>query len=217
MSSVFLRIEKINDTACTQRKFEMSSSAIALVIDRYCFSHRLITRFLENLTDEQLQWQLNPATHSIAFHAWHLARWADHLQAAFPGMTPELGRLLGPGKQHWYRDSIAAQWGFDDTQLGFDSTGMHMEDAAATSLIFPAKDELLRYVIHAFELVDNVVRQIDEIQFEAAEQPQPLTEGIWEQGSVGRVIIAYHVHDNRHLGMMECLLGLQSGRGTATQ
>lgn len=194
----------------------MSNSASALVLERYCFTHRLIIRFLENLTDEQFHWQQNAATHSIAFHAWHLARWADHLQAAFSGMTPELARILGPGQQHWYSDSLAARWKFDESILGFDSTGMYMEDAAATSLSFPVKDELLAYVIRAFDLADHAVEQIDEVQFAASEQPQPLTEGIWEQGTVGRVIIAHHAHENRHLGMMESLLGLQGSAGTAT-
>lgn len=62
----------------------------ALITTSYCHTHRLIFSFLQKLSDDQLHWRSAPVTHSIAFHAWHVTRWADHLQAAIPGMTPEL-------------------------------------------------------------------------------------------------------------------------------
>jgi hypothetical protein len=93
---------------------------------------------------------------------------------------------------------------------------MEMADAVATGLKFPPKDDLLDYVERSFALVAQAVSVIDEAQFNSAEQLQPLTEGVWGENTVGDAILEHVVHGNRHLGMMECLLGLQGIPGTAT-
>lgn len=195
----------------------MTETPAAMVVNAYCAVHQRVLAFVNKLTDEQLYWQLTPHTHSIAWHTWHVARWADHLQAAFSGMTPELGRRLGPGAQIWYAEQIATQWGFRSGELGFDDTGMGMADTYATSLPFPARVELLDYISRVFDRVQQAARQIDEEQFSAVEQPQALTEGIWGENTVGAAVLSHTTHAYRHLGMMECLLGLQGQRGTATQ
>jgi hypothetical protein len=68
----------------------------------------------------------------------------------------------------------------------------------------------------AFAAAEDAIRAIDEEQFLAAEQPQPLTEGIWGEGVVGGAILSHMIHENRHLGAVESLYGLQVGSGTAT-
>jgi hypothetical protein len=188
-----------------------------LVISSYCQSHQRILTFLQKLSDEQLCWQLNSESLAIAWHGWHVARWADYFQASVPGMTPELSQLLGEDVQLWRREQIAQQWGFDSTQLGYAETGMSMPDAVATTLPFPPKIVLLDYIERAFALAEKAVQQIDETQFQSIEQPQPLTEGIYAEGTVGSAIMAHVTHINRHLGMMECLLGLQGTSGTSTR
>jgi len=188
-----------------------------MVIEAYCEAHQRLLAFVQQLSDEQLFWQLTPDSHSIAFHIWHVARWADHLQAAFSGMTPELGRRLGPGKQIWHEEGIAARWGFRSAELGFAETGMVMADAYATTLPFPSCSELLDYVSRVFERAEQAARQIDDEQFQTPEQPQDMTEGIFGASTVGDAVMSHTTHANRHLGMMECLLGLQGQRGTATQ
>jgi DinB family protein len=193
-----------------------SPSPVMDVIQLYWFGHKRILTYLQKMTDEQLHWRPVGGNLSIAWHAWHLARWADYLQACMPGMTPELGRRLAPGKQIWHTEGLAGRWEFDATQLGFGETGMEMPDDVALRLPFPAKTELLDYVERAFAAADSAVKAIDEEQFQSAEQPQPMTEGIWEPGTIGNVVLTYIVHDYRHLGNMECLLGLQGQPGTAT-
>jgi hypothetical protein len=187
-----------------------------LIIDAYCNTHRLIESFLGKLSDAQLHWRHAPEAHSIAFHAWHVTRWADHFQAAVPGMTPELGRVLGAGSQIWYAEGIVARWGMEPVG-SYDQTGMHMPDDAAVALRFPEKAEFIGYVSRVFVLAERAVRAIDEQQFASPEQPQPMTEGIWGGGTVGAAVMSHVTHANRHLGMMECLLGLQVRSGTATQ
>jgi hypothetical protein len=195
----------------------MPDSPAAVVINTYCQTHNLILKYLQKLTNEQLQCRPTSISHSIAFEAWHLARWADHLQASIPGMTPELSHRLGTGVQLWEAEGLANRWGFASADLGYAETGMEMSDEAAFRLTFPAKDELLSYVERVFALAERAVHAIDEQQFQAAEQPQALTEGVWGESTVGDAVMEHVTHDNRHLGMMECLLGLQGQRGTATE
>lgn len=92
-----------------------------------------------------------------------------------------------------------------------------MPDAVATRLNLPRKDALLTYVGRVFDLAERAASAIDEQQLNSAEQPQPMTEGIYGGGTVGDALMSHVTHASRHLGMMECLLGLQGQRGTATQ
>jgi hypothetical protein len=194
----------------------MFPSPAALTIATYRLTHRRILDLAERLTEAQLGWQAVPGSQTIAFHLWHITRWADYFQATVPGMTPELGQRLGPGQQIWEAEGLAAHWGFEPAQLGYAATGMRMPGDVATGLAFPPKAELLRYLQQALAAAGRAVDAIDDQQFAAAEQPQPLTEGIWGESTVGDAILSHIVHENRHLGAIEGLLGLQTGSGTAT-
>jgi hypothetical protein len=95
---------------------------------------------------------------------------------------------------------------------------MYMNEAIAAELNFPPKTVLLEYIRQAFAAAENAVRAVDETQFMLEEQPQPITEGIWGPGgTVGDAILGHMVHDYRHFGMMEYLLGLQTGSGSASR
>jgi hypothetical protein len=194
----------------------MFLSPASLVTRRYCQNHAVILRFLNRLTDAQLHWQLDGGNNPIAWHAWHLARWADYTQAALPGMRPELARL-GSAVQVWHSEGLAARWGFAPDQLGFAETGMDMPDSVALTLPFPPKNQLLGYLTRAFSLADHRVASLTDAEIQSAEQPQPLTEGIFGGGTIGSALLEHVIHDYRHLGMMEALLGMQGQPGTATR
>jgi hypothetical protein len=195
----------------------MTVSPTTLAINELNRTHRLFLSFLQKCSDAELHYKLASGSHSIAWHAWHTARWADFVQASLSGMTPELGRRLGAGVQIWYKDDLANRWGFKAEELGFDQTGMEMSDEAAQVLVFPAKAVLLDYVERVFAAMADRLKQLDDEQFIAPEQIQPMTEAIWAEGAVGKVVVEHISHANRHLGMMECLLGLQGKPGTATK
>jgi hypothetical protein len=195
----------------------MTISPTTLVINELNRTHRLFLSFLQKLSDEELHHNLSTGSHSIAWHAWHTARWADFVQASLPGMTSELGHRLGASVQIWDKDDLATRWGFHTAELGFDETGMLMSDVAAEALVFPPKEDLLDYVQRAFAAIAESLKQLDDQQFVSAEQIQPMTEAIWAEGAVGSIILQHISHANRHLGMIECLLGLQGKPGTATK
>jgi hypothetical protein len=195
----------------------MMKDSCAMVLENYCQVHRDVLAFTEKLSEEKMTWQATPKSLSIAFFLWHLARWADHLQAAIPGMTPELSRRLPPGQQLWETGNYSANWGFDAGITGYSETGMGMEMSEAARLVFPSKEALIAYVRQVFDAAEKAVYAIDEGQFLSHEQPQGMTEGIRsEGGTVGSAVMGHLVHASRHLGMMECLLGLQIDSGTAT-
>jgi hypothetical protein len=193
----------------------LNTSPARLIIDAYCLCHRNMLAYLQKLTEAQLRWQPD-GSNCIAWHAWHVARWADYFQASVPGMTAELTRRLGNGVQIWHTEKLAALWGFDSARLGYAETGMQMPDDVALALPFPPKAELLAYMENAFAAAERAVNAIDDEQLVSAEQPQPLTEGIWGGRTVADAVLAHIRHDNRHLGMMECLLGLQGQHGSST-
>ncbi len=196
--------------------FSMNDTASTLVIFHYCHSHERILAFLETLSDRELRWRLNATTHSIAFHAWHIARWADYFQACVPAMTAELSKRLPPGEEIWLKEGLSKQWQFSSAQLGYADTGMQMPDEAAMDLPFPAKPILLDYIRMAFAAAEGAARAIDDEQLLSAEQPQPKTEGVWGEATVGDAVMTHIIHDSRHRGMIECLLGLQGRPGTST-
>jgi hypothetical protein len=194
----------------------MADSGAEMVVEAYCKTNRTMLAFLQKRSDEELRWSMDSGN-PIAWHAWHVARWGDNLQAAVPGMTPVLGQRLGSGVQIWYSQGIAEKWGFTGSDLGYDQTGMDMSDEAARQLVFPVRTILLDYIKQVFAAAERAVSAIDAEQFVSREQPQPMTEGIWGDSTVGAAVLSHVTHTSRHLGMMEALLGLQGQRGTATQ
>jgi hypothetical protein len=188
---------------------------MALLYRSYRTTHERILHLVATLTDAQVTWQPSPTTPSIAFHLWHLARWADHLQTAVPGMHGVLRQRLGTRHQIWETEQLARHWQLADAARGLYDTGMGM--APTTAVDLPAKPMLLTYVQRAFAAAEQALEAIDDALFSESEQPQALTDGLrGADATIGGAIISHLVHENRHLGMIECLVGLQGQAGTAT-
>lgn len=174
-------------------------------------SHEAVLRLVEDLSDEQLRERSSPVSPSIAFHVWHVARWADLLQSRIPAMTVELGKKLGEGEQMWDSEGIAEHWGLAGFDLGGEATGMGMGDDVSAALPLPNRERLLDYARRAFGAANRAVEAADE-------------EGLREscidlygrETSVGAAIVGHLAHVNRHLGMIEALRGVHGLRGTAT-
>ena len=194
----------------------MTASFATVIKREYMTTHRRILEVSTVMSNEQLHWRGSPNSHTSAFHLWHVARWADVLQASIPGMTPTLTNRLGAGNQVWDAEGLAGRWGFDRPEFGYAATGMGMSDDLARAVAFPEKAAMLAYFQAVLAAIERTLTAIDDDQFAAAEQWQPMTDGIWSEGTVGNAILAHVLHANRHLGAMECLFGQQTGAGTAT-
>ena len=173
-------------------------------------THDAVVRIVDELTEDQMM--IGSATSpTIAFHVWHVARWADLLQARIPGMTTELRRHLGEGEQIWEIEQLVERCSLAAFDLGGDATGMGMADEVSAALRLPAKDPLLDYARRAFEAANRAVEAADE------EQLREDCEDLYgRQTSVGGAVLSHLAHVNRHLGMIEALRGVRGLHGTAT-
>jgi hypothetical protein len=149
-----------------------------------------------DLSDEQLAWRPTPRAHSIGFTLWHTARADDNVQADLTGSTLE-----------WESGDYARRWGHPERGVG---TGW--DDERAASLPLPPKHALLDYATRVFGRVDAAVRSVDEDGFDRAIR----SRFMGGDSTAGEVVLVCMSHDNRHLGEIEYIKGLQGMKGTAT-
>lgn len=174
--------------------------------------HSIVLALAEDLSDEQLSWKPQGYSTSIGFHLWHLARESDYLRAAILFHNPQFVPVFGDGKEIWEKESLAQKWGFPEGL--HETVGTGLSDEVAAALPIPRKDELLGYLRGAYEAVERLIEQLDTAY--------PIFEQV--DGELRRKIemirlnlLVFLSHDCRHLGMMECLKGLQTGFGSATE
>lgn len=168
---------------------------------RFHLGHRRLLKTVEGLTEEHFVWKATPTAHSIAFNVWHLARWADYLQATIPSMAPSLRVKLGPGHEIWAAERLAEKWRLEHRQLGWNETGLRMDDEAAASLKLPAKEEVLDYLHRAFTAAERAVDTVDD------SEAQIMYRMPYETNArpVGSFIVSFAIHDDFHRGQIAAL------------
>jgi hypothetical protein len=197
--------EDVIPTVGHDRSKTMDDQIMHSIAEYYRTRHALVLKVVDGLDDQQMVWSPNGTTPCIGFHVWHLARWADYAQAM----------IAGTGVQIWEVEGLAAQWGFANANLGFAETGLGMHDDVVASLQFPGKEALRDYARRAFAKADQAVGAIGDDEFHRRVRDPHRVEG--EELAVGDAVLNWLVHDSRHLGMIECLLGVQGFHGTATR
>jgi DinB superfamily len=190
----------------------MPTPALYDVLHSFRDIHEVVLNLADDLNDEQLNWKPDGYSTSIGFHLWHLARESDYLKAAilhhYPGFSPK----FGDGKEIWEKESLAQKWGFPEGLHQTVGTGLS-EEVAAT-LPIPKKDKLLSYLRSSYEAIECFIEQLDT-QYPNFENVE---EELKKQIEMIRLnLLVFLSHDCRHLGMMECLKGLQTGFGSATE
>lgn len=169
------------------------------VKQRYRLGHRRVLTALEDLTEDQMQWRPAPMAHSVVWNAWHLARWADYLQAKIPTMTQRLQTALRPRHEIWYAKDLARKWALAPATLGWGEMGTDMDDGVAAALRFPEKEIVVGYLVSAFEEAEGAVESIADNEFGI------MASGIgpWEsERAIGIYVVGLHAHDERHLGQI---------------
>jgi hypothetical protein len=182
---------------------KMTNRIMAELSGRYRVNHENLLELVEGLTYEQIVWTPNQTSPSIGFHIWHLARWADYLQ--------EL--INGRGSQLWDVENLAIRWNMEAKNLGYAQTGLEMDEQTAASLRMPEKHALLDYARRAFVAAYDAVAKIRDDEFFRVYEC--LHGENWHDGQIGPIVLTWMTHDNRHLGMIECLAGLQGQAGSA--
>jgi hypothetical protein len=107
---------------------------------------------------------------------------------------------------------LAQKWGFPESLHQTVGTGLR-DDIAAT-LPIPKKDELLRYLRKSYDAIESFVETLDTKYPDFENVDEDLRKKI---EMIRLNLLVFLSHDCRHLGMMECLKGLQTGFGSATE
>lgn len=190
----------------------MTTSALYDVLYSFKDIHKVVLNLADDLDDGQLNWKPEGYSTSIGFHLWHLARESDYLKAAILHHTPQFVPEFGDGKEIWEKEALAQRWGFPE---GLHQTvGTGLSDESAATLPIPAKDELLAYLRNSYEAIECFIEQLDTKYPDFEKMDEELRKKI----ELARLnLLVFLSHDCRHLGMMECLKGLQTGFGSATE
>ncbi|HET6597740.1 MAG TPA: DinB family protein [Anaerolineales bacterium] len=176
----------------------------------YKVNHKLILGLVEGLSDEQILWKPDGYNNSIGFNLWHIARWSDNLIAEIRKKFPQLDIDLGDATEIWEQESLAQHWGLPPV-LYPGGTGLSDEDA--DGLKFPVKEEMLAYLRKTFARTEEFIEKFDA--------RYPDSESIADDELLKTIstirwnLYYYLMHHCRHLGMMEALKGLLTGRGSA--
>lgn len=189
----------------------MAETPAHLIAARIAKAHEQVLHLAADLPEEALRWQAGPLAPAIRFHLWHLARWADTVQARLPTLTPPLARRLGATEEIWLSEGLAQRWGLTPGQLGGGDTGMGLDDDASGALPLPDREALLGYTRRAFAVAEQRCAALDPADLDA-----PCTDLYGNVNVVGDVLLSHLTHVNRHLGMIEALRGVQGARGTAS-
>jgi hypothetical protein len=174
--------------------------------------HKVVLDLADDLSDEQLNWKPEGYSTSIGFHLWHLARESDYLKAAILYHNPQFIPEFGDGKEIWEKEKLAQKWGFPEEIHKTVGTGLSDEVAAA--LPIPSKEELLDYLQNSYDAIECFIELLDTKYSNYENIEEELKKKI---EMIRLNLLVFLTHDCRHLGMMECLKGLQTGFGSATE
>ncbi|HET9909362.1 MAG TPA: DinB family protein [Anaerolineales bacterium] len=190
----------------------MSSLALYDILYHFKDIHKVVLNLAESLTDEQLTWKPEGYSTSIGFHLWHLARESDYLKAAILEFFPGLELEVENSGEIWSRNGLARKWEFPIE--AHETVGTGLSDEVAASLPIPPKDELLDYLRNSYNAIEEFVEQLDTKYADFEHLDEELRKKVER---IRLNLLVFLTHDCRHLGMMECLKGLQTGFGSATE
>lgn len=184
-------------------------------------THERTYAIADRHSEAELCKSFGPTVPPMGWHVWHIARWADRLQASLPnGPEP-----ANPDNGIWQKKNLATAWQLDPASLGVFETGasMDLEDAIRLPQSI-GKHALVSYVK---SVVDIATHQLQELTMDTLQIVRPCITDFRVEGD-GLVVVpnkqgpvmpdlTYHnTHISRHLGMIEALRGLFNIRGTAS-
>jgi hypothetical protein len=193
----------------------MSDPIVQWIIGSTAWAQDALIENTQPLTEPEFCQQPSPNAPPIGWHLWHIARWADILQES---MTDQV--------EYWKQAGLPAKFGLDPTKLGLLQMGTSQSSQEATDVIITmGKEPLLEYARTVF---DMAVSALEALTLEDLYTPcesiiridwstTPFTEGKGEDVLLFNNFEFHIGHSQRHLGMIEALIGAMFNReGTAT-
>ncbi len=192
------------------------------------FPHQALLRLVDDLSDEMIAKPPSATAPPIGWHVFHIARWADRLQASFPNQLPGDGHPSELPRQIWQVEKVAHAWGIDSSTLGWLEAGPGMTVEQAIIVASVGKEALTAYAKKAFQAADESAKHLHDHELTQhrnsiipesqvdTETGVPVTTGP-HLVTVYFDLLFHFSHASRHLGMVEALKGAMcSVRGTAT-
>lgn len=198
----------------------MTNKTYQYITNRVYGMHGWLIRAGESVTSEQFSHTFSKDAPPIGWHLWHMARFADRLQAKLTGAANQ-----APAAEIWYRDVVALTWRLEPEKLGVFETGMgQAHEAAALTIAAAGQSAVVDYAGTVFDACNAVIRQLSDRDLDMTYDGlldfayDGKTGRVWEGEPKKSVIIEdliFHAnHGSRHMGMMEALRGLLGTAGT---
>ena len=183
------------------------SAATEALAERAARLHSTALNLVARVDQEHLLKRLGPTAPPAAFHLWHMARWADRLQARVTAAVPHLGLAQD---ELWTGERMAEAWRVA-VPLGTFDSGMEMGDDVAARLALPEKAVVVDYATRAFAAAGHCFDSVQDGDLER--RGKDLYD---KEGTVASMLVGHLQHLNRHLGMIEALVGVMGESGTAS-
>lgn len=187
---------------------------------RIAWMHGWLVRAGEGISEGEFVHVFSPQAPPIGWHLWHMARFADRLQA-------KLGEVTEGEKsaEIWYRDELSKRWEISPDLLGVYETGMGQAHGDAQETIRQVgQAAIMEYAKAAFGACDAVIDRLTEADFDKTFHGlydysyDPATGKVWtvepKASLVADDLVFHATHGSRHMGMMEALRGLLGSSGT---
>jgi DinB superfamily len=190
----------------------VSAVLVGAVLRSYRQLHERLLRLVVDLSDEQLARDAGGSTNAVGWNLWHVARWADVLQFELATVNAAVAGRVGPPRQIWVQEGLAARWDLPASALGFWETGAEGAQGHAEALPLPGKDRLLDCARRAFAAAEDVVAALEDHHLD-----EGYTSLVYGNAATYLPTLVTHIaHGNRHLGMIEAQRGALGLRGSAT-
>jgi hypothetical protein len=192
----------------------MSNDIMNRFVGNINLNHSRFLDYARDLTEDELLRQPSRTAPPIGWHIWHIMRWADMLQASFPDHT-----------EVWKTRNLSAEYGLDSTTLGPLQMGTSISHEMACHIATTIdRERLMAYTQTVNTLCQQALAGLQDddllrprtsiVRLDFSTNPPGETAG----DTVPLIHdLDFHLGQaNRHLGMIEALIGVMFDReGTA--
>jgi hypothetical protein len=91
----------------------MQDAADNAIITRIVMAHALLLKATAPLDKRDFSRRFGATAPPIGWHLWHVARWADRVQASLPRASDADDHQPNPNDGLWEQEGLAAEWDLD--------------------------------------------------------------------------------------------------------
>jgi len=198
----------------------MTNNSVYYIKARIYLVHDWLIRAGDLVSADQFVYAFSQHAPPIGWHLWHIARFADRLQAKLAELAKN-----SPAVEIWYRDNVSADWNVSPDKLGVFESGMgQAHEQAQVTIVQAGKIAVIDYAKTVFETCTMTIDKLSDSDFEKTYYGildygyDGATGKVWatepKASTVAQDLIFHASHGSRHMGMMEALRGLLGTAGT---